>query len=330
MTGLTRRTILTGAVAGAASSLAPLAPAFAAAPLAGKQNAGFYRYKVGTFEVTVATDGRTVAALPDVYVANQSKDAVNAVLGGLYLEKDKATHTYTPVVVNTGAKLVVIDTGLGFGMFEQSKGAAGQFHSNIAAAGIDRNAVDTVIITHMHGDHVNGLLVAGNTPAFPNAEIMVPAADWAFWMDDANMAKAPEGFFKGQFANNRRVFDALGRKVTQYEGGKELVSGITAFATHGHTPGHTSQIIASGNDRVVVQADVTAGMAALFVKNPDWQLAFDHDKALAVQSRRKLYDMAVTEKMMVQGYHFPFPAVGYVEKDATGYRVVPVAWNSSI
>jgi glyoxylase-like metal-dependent hydrolase (beta-lactamase superfamily II) len=279
--------------------------------------------------VTVATDGRTVGPLSDTYVANQPKDVVNALIGSSYLERDKATHYYTPIAVNTGAKLVVIDTGLGPATFASSNGAAGQFHANLAAAGIDRSAVDMVIISHFHADHINGLLNADSTPAFPNAEIAVPEAEWAFWMDDARMNNTPEAQ-RGGFTNTRRVFGPLAAKVTRYGDKKELVPGITAVSAFGHTAGHTAHIISSGNESLLVQADITAGMVSLFVRIPDWHAGFDFDKAGAVATRRKLYDMAATDKMMVQGFHFPFPGVAYVEKDGAGYRTVPAVWNPAI
>jgi glyoxylase-like metal-dependent hydrolase (beta-lactamase superfamily II) len=332
MTELNRRGLLTGAVAASAATvLTPLGSAQlqAAAPPVGKQNAGFYRYKVGSFEVTVVTDGANSSPLADAYVANQQKPAVNAALAADFLPQDRVHHNYTPVVVNTGSKLVAIDTGLGLGMFEQSKGAVGQYHSNLKAAGIDAAQIDTVIISHFHGDHINGLVGAGNALAFPNAEIMVPAVEHAFWTDESNASKLPE-VARGQIGNVKRVLGVVGSKVTRYEAGKELVPGITAVASPGHTPGHTSHVIASGNSKVLVQADITAGAASIFVRNPDWQFLFDTDKAQAVETRKKLYDMAAAEKMMVQGYHFPFPAVAYVEKSGSGYRLVPVPWSPTI
>ena len=247
------------------------------------------------------------------------------------MEHDKLTAPFTPVVVNTGGKLVVIDTGFGPATFEQTKGALGQFQSNLAAAGIDRNAVDTVIISHFHGDHINGLLTADNTPAYPNAELMVPAAEWAFWMDDGNMGRAQPGTgLDANFRNVRRVFGALGNKVTQYADGKEVAPGITAVASYGHTPGHTSHVVASGNSKVLIQADVTASLAMLFVRNPGWHGAFDFDGAMAEATRRRIYDMAVVEQLPIQGFHFPFPALGHIEKDGTGYRLVPMPWNPTI
>ena len=330
MSELSRRSLLTGAAAiGTAPALGAIPAARAAAPVAGKQNAGWYRYKVGDFEVTVVTDGMNSNPLSDAYVANAPKADVNAALEADFLAKDKVTHPYTPVVINTGSKLVAIDTGLGLGMFEQSKGAVGQYHSNLQAAGIDRNVVDVVIISHFHGDHINGLVSPENKPAFPNAEIMVPEIEAAFWADESNAAKLPEPI-RPQMGNVKRVMGIVGDKVTKYQAGKELVPGITAIATPGHTPGHTSHVVASGSSKVLVQGDVTAGAATLFVRNPNWHLIGDTDKPQAAETRKKLYDMAASEKMVVQGFHFPFPGVAYVEKSGSGYRLVAVPWSSSI
>ncbi len=329
MTQLTRRHLLAGAGAATVAPLAAPMLAEAAAPPIGKQAPGFYRYKVGSFEVTVVTDGANVNPLRDNYVANAPKEEVNAAITAEYLPADKASQSYTPIVVNTGTKLVAIDTGLGLGLYAQSKGQVGQYHTNLAAAGIDAKAVDVVIISHFHGDHINGLLGPDNKLAFANAEVMVPSVEWKYWMDEGNMSRAPEAL-KGGFNNVRRVFGALGDKVTQYEAGKELVPGITSVATYGHTPGHVSHLVASGSDRVMVQADVSAGMAILFVRNPGWHFGSDMDRPMAEQTRRKFHDMVVAEKMLVQGFHFRFPGVGYIEKAGNGYRVVPAPWNPTI
>jgi glyoxylase-like metal-dependent hydrolase (beta-lactamase superfamily II) len=329
MTSLTRRTMLAGAAAATAAAVAPslaTSPTRAAAPLAGKQTAGWYRYRLGSYEVTVATDGVNRFPLPDNFVVNSNKDAVNGALAAAYMEQNMLSIPYSPIAVNTGEKLVVIDTGTGEANFERSKGAAGQFHRNLAASGIDRNSVDIVIISHFHPDHVNGLLMVDNTPGFPNAEIMVPAVEWKYWMDDGEMSRAPQGRMADLFKNNRRVFDALARKVTPYEWNKELAPGISAVATPGHSPGHTSYVVASGSSRVYVQSDVT-NIPALFAANPGWHAVFDQDAKMAEETRRKVYEMAVAEKMLVQGFHYPFPALGNIERAGSGYRVVPVAWN---
>jgi glyoxylase-like metal-dependent hydrolase (beta-lactamase superfamily II) len=333
MIDLSRRMILGGAAATtaiAASSRYGDSPALAAPAAAGKQAPGFYRYKVGTHEVTVVTDGVNKFKLPDNMVTNATKEQVNAALTAVFMEPDVFVGPYNPIVVNTGAKLVLIDTGTGEANFAQSKGSAGQFLTNLAAAGIDANAIDTVVISHYHGDHVNGLLKADNTLAFPNAEILVPAAEHKFWMDDGEMSRAPKGRMEGLFKNNRRVFsgDVL-KRVRTYEGGQDLVPGITAVSTFGHSAGHTSHVIASGADKVFVQGDVTH-VPFLFVRNPGWHAMYDQDGGMAEQTRRRVYDMLVSEKMRVQGFHYPFPGLAHVEKDGSGYRAVPAAWNPVI
>jgi glyoxylase-like metal-dependent hydrolase (beta-lactamase superfamily II) len=261
MTELTRRTLLAGAAAAAAAAAAPLAasaPARAAAPLAGTQAPGWYRYKVGSFEVTVVTDGVNRFKLPDDMVTNVPKEQVGAALVAHHIEPGMYVTPYNPVVVNTGQKLVVIDTGTGEVALAASKGTNGQFLANLASAGIDAKAVDAVIISHYHGDHVNGLLKADTSLAFPNAEILVPAGEHKFWMDDGEMSRAPKGRMEGLFKNNRRVFSGeVMKRVRTYEEGKEVVSGITAVGTNGHSAGHNSHIVASGASKVYVQADVT-------------------------------------------------------------------------
>jgi glyoxylase-like metal-dependent hydrolase (beta-lactamase superfamily II) len=126
------------------------------------------------------------------------------------------------------------------------------------------------------------------------------------------------------------VFDAgLGRKVTPYEWNKDVAPGILAVPTIGHTPGHTSYVISSGSARVYVQSDVT-NHPDLFARNPRWHIGFDQDPIKAEETRIKVYDMVVAEKLALQGFHYPFPGLGHIEKDGAGYRVIPVAWSPSL
>ncbi len=330
MIGLTRRTMLTGAVAaGAATALTamPNTMVRAAAPPAGKQIAGWYRMKVGTTEVTVIAEGARISPLPDNFVRNKSKDEVVAALQAAYLSADRFMLPFNSVVVNTGSKLVAIDAGFGPGTLAQSNGAMGQRQANLAAAGIDIKAIDAVVLSHFHGDHINGLVTDGK-PSYPNAEVMVPQPEWAYWMDDGNMSRAPDAL-KGAFANVRRVMGIVGSKVTQYEPGKDVAPGIASVAAHGHSPGHTVHIVSSGNSSLMIQGDLTT-LPQLFVRNPGWHVMFDMDAAAAEATRRRLYDRMAADRLLVQGYHFPFPALAYIEKSGTGYREIPIAWNPTI
>jgi glyoxylase-like metal-dependent hydrolase (beta-lactamase superfamily II) len=332
MIQLTRRELLAGTAATTAALSMGLSASElrAAAPAAGKQAPGFYRYKVGDIEVTVVSDGVNRFKVPDELVSNAKPADVKAALSAAFMSTDMFENTYTPVVLNIGGKLVLVDTGQGEAGFNASKGMNGQLMTNLAAAGLNPGMIDTVIISHYHGDHVNGLLKADNSLAFPNAEILVPAAEHKYWMDDGEMSRAPKGRVEGLFKNNRRVFSGeMLKRVRTYEWDKEVVHGITAVGTPGHSPGHTSLLVSSGSGKVFVQGDVTH-VPYLFARNPGWHAFYDQDAVMAEATRRKIYDMLASEKMMVQGFHYPFPAHAYIEKTATGYRETMVPWNAAI
>jgi len=327
---LSRRQALAGAAALAATPLLSAQQARAAAPLADKQAPSFYRYKIGDVQVNAISDGAGSFPLTDAYITNVKKDAVNAALEAAFLPKDQITTFYAPLVLNIGGKLVLIDTGNGAAAYASSKGKVGLLASNMLAAGFDPKAIDTVVISHFHGDHVNGLLDASGALAFPNAEVLVPAVEWKFWMDDGEMSRASGERMTGLFKNNRRIFEAgLNKKVTPYDWDKDVLPGLLAMGTPGHTPGHTSYLLSSGADKVFIQSDVT-NLPALFATHPDWHVMYDQDAALAQTTRHKVYDMLVAERMRVQGFHYPFPANGFVEKQGNGYRLVPAPWSPVI
>lgn len=283
-----------------------------------------YRYKIGDIEVTVLTDGFRMVPVDDKYLINASASDLAGALVEAGLPKDRMKNSYAPIVLSTGGKRVLFDTGNGEAASQQSKGERGTLNANLAAAGIDRSSIDVVVISHFHADHVNGLLMADNSRAFPKAEILVPEVEWKFWMDDGEMSRASKGRMTELFANNRRVFDALGRKVTPYAWDQEIVKGVTAVGTPGHSIGHTSFLVSSGGKQAYVQSDV-CNNAAVFAPHPDWQGFFDQDPPAAAATRRRVYDMLVAEKLPVQAYHFPFPALARIEKQGSGYRVVPMA-----
>jgi glyoxylase-like metal-dependent hydrolase (beta-lactamase superfamily II) len=323
MTDLTRRTMLAGAAAAAAAPLAATSSARAAAPPTGQQVPSYYRYRVGDYELTTILDGVRQVKLDTSPFRNAKLEDVQAALGASYLPKDQVGYYFHPTVVNTGSKLVLIDTGNGPGSIQ---GGTGLTPGHLAAAGIDAKSIDIVVISHFHGDHISGVRTADGALTYPNAEIMVPAKEWAYWTDEGNASRAPQGQ-QATFQNTKRMFGAIADKVTKYEWGKEVAPGILARDTNGHTPGHTSFVVSSGAKTVLIQADVTAGYAPLVVTNPTWQVGGDMDGAQAEATRRKLYDMLATDRMLVSGYHFAFPSLGYIEKAGNAYRLIPVNWN---
>ena len=307
---------------GAIATMFAAAFAQAAAPMAKFQAPGFYRMALGDFEVTVLNDGtvdlpvdkqlrqpaaKTIQALDKSFVKAPLETSVNAFL------------------INTGGKLVLIDTGTG-GQFVSFAPQSGIWQSNLAAAGIDPRRVDSILISHGHPDHINGIKTKDNALAFPNAEIFIAAPEWAYWLDDANLAKAADTA-RPQFLNARRIFRDIGKRVTQFEGERELVPGITTVAAPGHTPGHYAFAIASGNQSLLVLSDVTNN-PYLFARHPEWQAVIDVEGPRAVETRRQLLDRAAADRMLVQGYHFPFPAIGHIARAGGGYDFVPETWQA--
>jgi glyoxylase-like metal-dependent hydrolase (beta-lactamase superfamily II) len=323
MTELTRRTILAGAAAAATAPLAATSSVRAAAPPAGKQAPSYYRYKVGDYEVMAILDGVRQVKVDAAAPRNVKLEEVQSLLAASFLPTDQFGYYFHPTLVNTGSKLVLIDTGNGPGSLQAGTGMT---PGNLAAAGVDPKTIDIVVISHFHGDHISGLRTADGALAYPNAEIKVPAKEWAFWSDEGNMSRAPQNQ-QPTFQNTKRIFGSIADKLTKYEWGTEVAPGITALDTNGHTPGHTSFVIASGAGKALIQADVTAGYAPLFVANPGWHASGDMDGPQAEQTRRRLYDMLAADRMLVSGYHFPFPSLGYMEKAGNGYRLIPVNWN---
>jgi len=318
-----RRSVVAGAAAVSAAGLAgPFigAPAQAAAPLATAQAPGFYRYKAGDLQITAINDGfgrRPVEG----FIRNAELPAVQKALTDLALPTDTWALYFTTLVVNDGKKLTILDTGNG----DSGPPTTGAWMTNFRAAGFTPEQVDTVVISHFHGDHINGLRLKNGDAVFKNAEVMVPEAEWAFWMDDAKAAAAPDGM-KPAFQNVRRVFEPIKAAVKQYKAGAEIVTGVNAVAAHGHTPGHTAFAIGG---KLLMLSDTTNN-PVLFAAHPGFHAIFDMDGGMAEATRRRLLDMAITDKMQVAFYHAPFPATGTMVKEGSGYRLIPTAWSSAV
>jgi glyoxylase-like metal-dependent hydrolase (beta-lactamase superfamily II) len=322
MSGVTRRGIL--AASAAVTLAAQAGSATAEAPAANTATPGIYRYKIGSYELTALYDGIWYRPITDKFIRNASFADVEHALDAAFMPHDKLATPFTTLIVNTGKKLVLIDTGTG----GQIAPSAGVLRNNLAAAGIDPKAVDQIVISHFHPDHINGIKDKDNALIFPNAELTVPQPEWAYWMDDANLNAAPADL-KITFLNQRRIFSDIAKQVTQFQPGKEVAPGIVTLPAPGHTPGHTVFAIHSGDQSLLVLSD-TAQHPAIFARHPDWQAAFDIDGAEAIATRKRIFDRAASDRMLVTGYHFPFPACGHLIKTATGYEHVPVEWQPTL
>jgi glyoxylase-like metal-dependent hydrolase (beta-lactamase superfamily II) len=314
MTTITRRGALAAAAALPAAALfARGAAAQGTPPAAPPPTMPFHRTRVGALDVTVVNDGS--GWRPDAtggFVLNAQPEEVRQVLAAQGINNPVLANSWNVTLVRTGGRTVLIDTG---------RGGPGQVAANLRASGVEPSAIDLVVATHFHGDHVGGLVTADGAAAFPNARIAVPEREWAYWTDAGEESRAAANRRPG-FALTRRVFAPYADRVARFAEGAEVAPGIRAVATNGHSPGHTSYLIGDGGQQLLVMGDV-ATAAELFLPRPDWYPGFDMDPPAAVAARRALLDRLATDRIPFVAYHFPMPGVGRVERAGQGYRFLP-------
>jgi glyoxylase-like metal-dependent hydrolase (beta-lactamase superfamily II) len=317
---VTRRTALG---AGFAALVLPGA-ARAAAPMRGGQVAGWYRFKLGEFECTVVSDGAlTLAPSHPTFGGNvATATEVQAALRGAFLPEDRMQAELNCLVVNTGRELVLLDAGVGpqpvFGPGSGRIGAA------LAAAGIEPAQVDIVAFTHAHADHAWGIVGANGADLFPNARFVMTGADFDFWTSEANLS-LPEPI-RGLVAGTRAALLPRRDRFTMIAPNAEVVPGIRAMPTPGHTAGHVSYHLESGGQRLLAMGDV-ANHHVLALQRPDWPFAFDADPVQAGNTRRAVLEMAATDRLQVLGYHFPWPGLGHVEVRGRSFHFVATPWR---
>lgn len=324
-TGLAAPALLATArdAAAQAQAQAPAAPP----GLAPAQAPGFYRFRVGQSLVTMVHDGQAVRPDPTQgFVRNASPEEIAASMRAQGLDPARLVNPFTIAVLRTPRGTVMFDTGNGPQTAADSR--VGQLGANLAAAGIDPGSIDIVAFTHFHGDHVGGLLDGGGNAAFPRARIIVPEREWAFWMDEGQASRAPEAM-RPAFANVRRRFAPYDGKVERVADGAEILPGLRAMATPGHTPGHTSYHLSDGNDQAMILGDLTS-RPEFNLTNPGWHVIFDMDPNGAEATRRRVFDRVAADRIRCAAYHWPFPANGTVVKEGNGYRLAPAEWSSVI
>ena len=315
----------------AATAAAPLLPPLAASaqqqkPAEGSTQApGFYRFRVGRFLVITVTDGQAFRANPTRgMVVNAEPAAVEKALNEALLPVAGFNNPFVATVVETGRETVLFDTGTG-GQLNDTAGLLGQ---NLRAAGIDPDAIDRVVITHFHADHITGLTTREDRPVFAKAEVLVPETEWNWWTDEGNSARTPE-MQRPTFAVVKRRFAPYQARLRRIADGAEVVPGIRAVSAYGHTPGHTAYHVSDGDQQLFIMGDC-ANRPEVFLRNPDWHFAFDVDGPMASATRKRLFGRAADERARVVGYHFPFPSNGYVARQGEGFRFVPADWSSAV
>ena len=307
-------------VAAAGAALMMFNAAHAAAPQVKTQAPGYYRVMLGDFEVTAVSDG-TVALPVDKLLTNTTPGQIDKALKRSFLKPPVET-SVNGYLVNTGSKLVLIDTGAA-GLFGPT---LGNLLANLKAAGYQPDQVDEIYITHMHADHVGGLIADGKL-AFPNAIVRADQHDADFWLSAANLEKAPaemKGFFQGAQAS-LNPYVAAG-KFKPFNGDTELVPGIKAVAAAGHTPGHSTYLVESQGQTLALWGDLMHVAAAQF-GNPSVTIQFDTDSKAAAVQRKKAYAEAAKRGYLVGSAHLSFPGLGHLRAEGKGYEWVPLNYS---
>ena len=322
---LTRRAALLGAGGAALAALGAKGlsqPAAAKAPMLGASIPSHYRFKLGSFECTTILDGSIKIPGPHpIFGQDQSKEDVGKLAADNFLPADKMEIVFTPVMVNTGNQLVLFDSGNG--ALRRGKGA-GKLAGALAGIGYKPEQVDVVVITHCHPDHIGGLMEDGK-PTFPNARYVMGQVEYDFW-SPPEQAEGPRARV-GKLVQSNVV--PLAEKFTFIKPDAEVVPGIRAVDAFGHTPGQMAYHIESGSSRLLLWADTTNHYVAS-LQRPDWHVRFDMDKQKAAATRKRILDMAASDRIPATGYHMPFPAIGFVERKDGAYRWVPVSYQSQL
>ncbi|UGQ48269.1 MBL fold metallo-hydrolase [Massilia endophytica] len=308
-----RRTVLFAALAFAGSA------AFAAAPMVKTQAPGYYRTMLGDFEVTVLNDGTVDLPMDKLLHAKPAK--TEAAFKKYFLKAPIET-SVNAFLINTGSKLVLIDTGAAsaFGP------TLGKLITNLKAAGYQPEQVDEIYITHMHPDHASGL-AAGDKAAFPNAIVRADKRDADFWLSKVNMKKAPEaskGFFQGAMAAFG-PYTNVG-KFQPFDGSTELVPGIKASSSFGHTPGHTTYVVESKGQKLVLIGDLMHVQSVQF-DDPSVTIDFDTDSKKALAERKAAFADAAKQGYLIGAAHLPFPGLGHLRAAGKGYQYIPVNYT---
>jgi len=281
-------------------------------------------------EGTVVSDGWFgFSNLHPMFAPEATKAELEKALGDAMHPTDKATGELNPVVLKLGNEVVLIDAGMGsYG--KAGGGTSGRFMENFAAAGFRPEQITGVVLTHAHGDHINGLVTDAGTPAFPNARVFVNKAEVEFFTGPGVMpnSRLPEADAKGMVANAAAKLAVLKEKLELIKPGDKVLGGLEFVDAAGHTPGHMCVSVDAGGERLFVMGDLAHNHVVMF-HNPNWTIAFDTDPKMAAAARKRIFPMLAADRARVLAYHLPWPGFGRVGKHGDSYwwSIEPWSWG---
>lgn len=313
-----RREVLLSAAGVSALGLTGSFSWMGSALAASVRDKGYYSWKVGSdMEVISIYDGIWKRDHDENFIKGATIEETKAALRGAGIDDSKVPIEFAFTVVKSGGKTILVDAGTG----AQLAPTAGLGAKGMKNAGLSAEQIDTVLVSHFHPDHIFGLMEKEtNAQVFPNAEIIVGEAEFKFWTDPGLIEKLPEG--RRGLAQRIQATFPNWNNVSQFSFGQEVVPGIRAVDTSGHTPGHTAFHLSSGNEQAMLIGDIM-NLPALFLANLDWQLIFDADKDKATEVRKKVVAQVVADDITVAGYHFGFPNSGKIRKDGDSHVFLP-------
>jgi glyoxylase-like metal-dependent hydrolase (beta-lactamase superfamily II) len=333
---LTRRSMFrAGAgLAVAATATRLLAPASARAEDARQAGAepqngnGFYRFKIGDFQATVVSDGYGQLPVGPILAMNAPEAELAAALKANFMQP-VIQATSNILVVDTGRERILVDTGIG----EKLGPSLGNFPglgANLRRAGIAPESIDLVVMSHGHYDHIGGLVTQSGAPAFPKAQFVFVDTEWNYWTgrryeSEVNSSPMPDPFKQGMIAAARESLPPVAARSRFVRQGGEITSGLHYIAAPGHSPSHAAILFTSGNEQFMHMGDV-AHNPVTSLQHPDWTPIFDYEPTQAIKSRKAILDRVATDRVMVMGYHFPFPAIGHVVRHDTAYHWEAAQW----